>query len=102
MDGFRDIAEVGGNVVFEALAADVLQELLQMSNFRHAGAAESLQWIVGEPARAGVPANDAATIVSGITRKAHVAGLDAAHARSEGVQLAHRAGDDGLVIHFYF
>ncbi len=75
------------------------EQLLQLRNLRHARAAEGFERIVGEAARARVAANHAAPIVGGVARKAHRARLHAAHAGAEGVFLAHRAGNDLLVIH---
>ena len=63
MNGLRNVAEVGGDVMLEAFTADVLEQLLQLGNLGHAGAAERGQRIVGELARAGLAANDAAAIV---------------------------------------
>src|SRR5208337_3271339 len=99
MYGLRNIAEVSGHMVLEALAADVLEQLLQLRNLGHARAAEGLQRIVGELSGAGISANHAAAIVSGVARKAHCAGLDAAHTGPKGVLLAHRAGNNLLVVH---
>ena len=48
MNGPGNVAEVGGYVVFEAFAADVLQQLLQLRNLGYARAAEGLERIVGE------------------------------------------------------
>jgi hypothetical protein len=57
MNSSGDVAEVGGHVVLEALAADVLEQLLQLRNLGHASAAESLKRIIGEFSRARVTAN---------------------------------------------
>jgi hypothetical protein len=46
-----------------------------LRNLGHARAAEGLQRIVGEFARAGVAANHAAAIVGGVARKAHAPAL---------------------------
>ena len=43
VDGLGDVAEVGGHVMLEALAADVLEQLLQLRNLRNACAAEGLR-----------------------------------------------------------
>src|ERR1039458_4614458 len=47
MNGLRYIAEVGGHVMLEAFAADVLEQLLELRNLRHACAAEGLHRIDG-------------------------------------------------------
>jgi len=99
MDGLGDVTEVGRHVVLEALAADVPEQLLQLWDFGHACAAKGLQRIVGEFPRAGVAANHAAAVVGRVAGVAHGAGLDTAHAGAEGVHLAHRAGNDRLVVH---
>ena len=36
VDGLGDVAEVGGYVVLEAFAADVVEEFLQLRNFGNA------------------------------------------------------------------
>jgi hypothetical protein len=97
-----DIAEVGGYMMLESLAADVLQQLLQLGNLGHARAAEGGQRIVGELARSDIAADYTATIVGRVARIAHRAALDAAHAGAEGVFLAHGAGNDLLEVHLDF
>ena len=94
MHGFRNIAEVGRHVVLKALATNVLQQLLQLRNFRHARAAKSFQRIVGEFTLACIAAHHAAPIVGGVARIGHGARLYAPHASAEGIFLAHRAGND--------
>src|SRR6185437_14035847 len=88
-------------MVLEAFSANVLQQLLQFRNLRHAGATEGFKWIVGEAPRPRVAADNSAPVVSGVARKAHRAGLHPAHAGTEGVRLADGAGDDLLVVHAY-
>ena len=51
------VGEVGGDVVLEAVLADVAEQLLQARDFDHAGAAESFERIVGERALADVAAD---------------------------------------------
>src|SRR5277367_2648725 len=51
--GLRHVAEVRGHVMFEALATNILEQLLQLRYFRDACAAEGFERIVGEAARAG-------------------------------------------------
>src|SRR5512146_2889996 len=92
VNGFRRIAEVGGDVMLERLPANVLQQALQFRNLEDASSTEGLERIVGELAGAGVPANDATAIVSREAGIGHGAGLDAAHTGAERVQLAHCAG----------
>jgi hypothetical protein len=55
-------------MVFETLAADVLEQLLQIRNLADASAAKGLQRIVGKGAVAGIAANDAVAIIGGIAR----------------------------------
>src|ERR1035441_1527314 len=86
-------------MMLEAFAADEAQQLLQVGNLGNARAAEGLERIVGEAARACKAADDAVVVVGGIASITHYAGLDAAHAGSEGVLNAHGAGDDRLIVH---
>src|SRR6185503_10002003 len=101
MHCLRNVAEVRCNVVFEALAADMLQQLLQLRNLRHARAAECLQRIFREPSRARISAHDPAPVVRRITRIAHHARLYTSNASPERIQLAHRTRDDLLVVHLH-
>src|SRR5581483_5462703 len=64
------------------------------------GAAEGVQRIVSEAAIADIAADAAFAIARGETGVAHGRGFDAAHASTEGVQLADRSGNDLLEIHF--
>src|SRR5580693_9563330 len=88
--------------MLEAVFTNVTQQFLHVRNFHHTGAAESFQRIVGKSPFADVTANHSILIVSGKTRETHRSGLHLAHARSEGIVLSHRAGDDLLVIHAHF
>ena len=97
--GRSDRGEVRGDVVFEAVFADVVQQLLQPRNFHYARAAEGFEGIVGEVPAAGVAANVAASIVGRKARKTHRSCLHPTDASAEGVVLAHRAGNDLLKIH---
>ena len=99
VNGLRDVAEVGRDMVLEALAANEFQQLLQLRNLGHAGATKCFERIDGELAGSSVAAHDAVPIVGGVTRIAHGAGLDAADAGAEGVLLTHGAGNDLLIIH---
>jgi len=46
--------EAGGDVVLEAVLADVAEELLHVGDLDHAGAAEGVERVVGEGALADV------------------------------------------------
>src|ERR1035438_10262568 len=59
MNGLGDVAEAGGYMMLEAFAADEAQQLLQVGNLGNARAAEGLERIVGEAARACIAADDA-------------------------------------------
>src|SRR5579859_6625426 len=87
VNSLRHFAEIGGNVMFESLMANVPEQLLQLRNFRHAGAAEGLERIVGELAWSCIAANHSAPIVGGVAGIRHRAGLHFAHAGAEGVLL---------------
>ena len=56
VDGGGGGGEVGGDVVLEAVLADVAQQLLHVGDLDHAGAAEGVERIVGEGALADVAA----------------------------------------------
>src|SRR6202167_1107044 len=95
----RNGRKVRGNVMFETVFTNVTQQFLHARNLDHSGAAEGLQRIISEPAFAHVAANHAVLVISGKARETHRRGLHLTHARSEGVILPHRAGDDLLIIH---
>src|ERR1700724_2221320 len=88
--------------MLEAALADVAQQVLQLRNPDHAGAAERLQRIVGELTFPDVAVDRTFTIVGRKPREAQGAGFHAAHARSVSVLLANRACDDLLKIHADF
>ena len=54
MDRSGDLGEVGGDVVFEAVLADVAQQALHVGDFDDAGSAEGVERVVGEGALADV------------------------------------------------
>lgn len=75
VDRRGNAGEVGGDVVFESVFADVAQKFLQAQDFHHPRTTEGVQWIVGEAAAARVTANGAVGIVGGEAREAHRAGF---------------------------
>src|SRR5580704_6704267 len=99
VDGVRNRGEISGDVMLEAVFADVAEQFLEMRDFYYAGAAESFEGIVGEGAFAYVAGNFSGEIVGGETRKTHGAAFDAANASAERVVLADGAGDDFLKVH---
>jgi len=101
VDRGRHGRKISGDVMFEAVFADVMEQLLEAGNFDDASSAKSLQGIVGKAAAAGITADFALDVVGGETGEAHGPGLHYAHAGSEGIFLAHGTGDDGLVVHFH-
>ena len=64
---------VHGGVMFEAVAADVAQQRLQLRHLDHGAAAESGQRIVGEDALANVDAEAARGVVGGDARSLAIA-----------------------------
>src|SRR5277367_4258014 len=99
VDGGCYRGKICGDVVFEAVFADVAEKFLEMGDFYYAGAAEGFEGIVGEGAFAHVAGNFSGEIVGGEARETHGAALDAAYAGAEGVVLANGAGDDFLKVH---
>src|SRR5208282_553557 len=97
----RNTGKIRGDVVLEALLADVAQQLLQSRNLHHTRAAKGFQWIVCKAAAAGIAADFAVHVVGRKTRETHGARFYPADAGSERVFLADRAGDDFLKIHLY-
>src|SRR5579863_4116032 len=85
--------------MLEAFLADILQQLLQLWNLGHACSAEGLEWVVSEAPGARVAANDAVAVIGGVASIGHGASLDLPDAGAECIFLAHRSGDDLLVIH---
>ena len=65
MDCGGNAEEVGGDVVFESVFADVAQKFLQAQVFHQPRATEGVQWIVGEAAAARVTANGAVEQIDG-------------------------------------
>src|SRR5580765_5529915 len=57
VDGRRNCRQVGGDVMLEALLADVVQQGLHLWNLDHARATESVQRIVRKPSLAHVAAH---------------------------------------------
>jgi hypothetical protein len=101
VDDGGDAGEIGGDVVFEAIFADVVEKFLQAGNFDDSGTAKSFKRIVGETAAAGVATNFSGSIVGGEASKTHGAGFDLADTGAKGIVFANGAGNDGLKIHFY-
>lgn len=83
MDGGGDRGEICGDVMLEAVLADVTEKFLEMRDFYHAGAAEGFERIVGEFALADVAGTFSGEIVGGEARETHGAALDAAVGISE-------------------
>src|SRR5580698_3856980 len=95
--GYR--GEIRGDVMFEAVLADVAEQFLEMRNFYYACSAEGFEGIVGELALADVAGDFSGAVVGGEARETHGAALDAADTGAEGVVLADRARDDFLKVH---
>src|ERR1700722_18028128 len=87
--------------MLKAALADKAQQLLQVRDLDYACAAERVQRVVGEASFAYVAAHLAGSIVSGEAGETHLLGFDQAHTGSEGIFLAHGAGNDLLKIHFH-
>src|SRR3954454_22314267 len=68
-------AHVGGDVVLEAVLADVPEEVLQARDLDYPGAAEGLERVVGEGALADVAADLAGGVVGGEAGESHRGGL---------------------------
>src|SRR5690348_11417149 len=90
----RDAREIGGDVVLEAVFANVVEQFLQSGNLDDACAAERFERIVGKSSAACITPNFTASIVGGKSREAHEAGFDAAHASAKRIFLAYRPGND--------
>ena len=73
-----DGREVRGDVMLEAIFADVALQLLRLRNFHRAGPTESFQRIICESAFTNVAANDAVLVFSGKERETHRCGVAAA------------------------
>src|SRR5277367_5293802 len=72
-----DGGEIRGDMVLEAVFADVAQKLLHVRNLNHAGAAKRFQGIISERAPADVAADFPREVIGGKAREAHGAGFDA-------------------------
>src|ERR1035437_6948553 len=92
----RHRRQVSRYMVLEAALADVAKQLLQLGDAHHAGAAKSLERIVGELAFPHVALNRALAIVGRKTRETHRPRFHPSHARPVSVVAPHRAGDDLL------
>src|SRR5579863_5051022 len=85
----RHIAEVGGHMMLESFAANVLEQFLQLRNLSNTRPAKCLQGIIGELAWPGVPANHATPIIGRVARVAHGSGFHLPNACSKRILLAH-------------
>src|SRR5271168_860861 len=99
VDGRGYRGEICGDVMFEAVFADVAEQFLEVRDFYYAGAAERFEGIVGEGALAYVAGNFSGAVVGGEARETHGTAFDAADAGAEGVVFADGAGDDFLKVH---
>src|SRR5580704_1167495 len=88
-------------MVLKASLTNEVQQSLHVLDFNYTGAAEGVQRIVGESALAHVSPHLAGSIVGGEAGEAHLFRLDQTDAGSEGVLLAHGAGNDLLKVHLY-
>src|SRR6266849_100292 len=87
--------------MFKPAFANKAKKFLQVGNVHDAGAAKSLERIIGEGSFADIAADFPFTIIRRDAGKAHRTGLDSSHARSKRVLLTHCSGDDLLEIHAY-
>src|SRR5262249_28458233 len=67
----RHLGHVGSDMVLESLAANVLQQILQVRNLGHARAAKGLQRIISESSFTDVSAQLAVGIVCRNTQETH-------------------------------
>lgn len=75
VDGGGGGGEAGGDVVLEAVLADVAEELLHVGDLDDARAAEGVERVVGECSLADVALDLAGEVVGGEAGEAHGAGL---------------------------
>src|SRR5208282_2993771 len=99
VNGGGNRGKICGDVMFEAVFADVAEQFLEMRDFYYAGAAKGFEGIVGESAFTDVARDFSGEIVGGETRETHWATFYAADAGAESVVLADRARDDFLKVH---
>src|SRR5579864_502851 len=92
--------KVRRNVMFEAVFANVVQQLLHFRNLHNPSPSEGIEWDIGEAAFANVAAHSSRGVISRKPRKAHSLRLDQANDCAVGVLLPDRAGNDFLKIHF--
>src|SRR6266700_3314187 len=85
--------------MFEPAFADITQKFLQMRNMHDAGAAKSLQRIVGERTFADITADLPFAIIRRNAGKTHRAGLHSSYACAKRIFLAYCPGNDLLEIH---
>src|SRR5260370_19369369 len=78
---------------------DITQKFLQMRNMHDAGAAKSLQRIVGERTFADIAADFSLAIIRRNAGKTHRAGLHSSYACAKRIFLAYCPGNDILEIH---
>ena len=75
VDGGGGGGEAGGDVVLEAVFADVAEERLHVGDVDDAGAAEGGERVVGEGSLADVALDGAREVVGGEAGEGHGAGL---------------------------
>src|SRR5712691_6661296 len=87
--------------MFKTVLADVMEQLLHVRNFNHAGSAKRFQRIVGEAPTSNIAANLPRKIIGREAGEGHGAGLHATDARAKGVLFADGSSNDGLKIHLH-
>src|SRR5207302_1989059 len=82
-----------------AVLTDVMQQGLEFGNPYYPNTAKRIQGVAGELPFADVTADGSGPVIGGEAGETHGAGLNSSHDSSEGIVLAHGAGDDLLEVH---
>ncbi len=101
LDRIGALRQVDGRVVLEAVLADVRQQRLEVGDVRDADAAEGVQRVVRHIALPDVCRDQPVEVVGRDAAIGEGIILDAPDDGAVGVVLAHRAGDNGLIIHHH-
>src|SRR6266498_3005868 len=86
-------------MVLKPSLADVMQQLLHLRDFNHAGAAKCIQRIVSKATFTAVATHLTRQIIGREPRETHCPWLDQADNGSKRILLANRAGNNFLKIH---
>src|SRR5260370_41940270 len=84
--------KIRGDMMFEAVLADITQQILHLRNLNHACPAEGVQRIVGKRTLADIARDLSGKVVGGEAREAHRSSLYCAVQRAVRILFTNRPG----------